>query len=125
MKSFDSIYIINLHGDITKDKVTIDNNKEENVFDITKGVSINIFVKNSLHNTNCSKLFYKDIYGTREQKYQLLDSIFNIKNYFQQNLTICLCLQLLAQTIYITLELTLMCYFQKILLVLLQWQMNF
>lgn len=74
MKSFNSIYIINLHGDITKDKVTIDNNKEENVFDITKGVSINIFVKSSLHNTKCSKLFYKDIYGTREQKYQLLDS---------------------------------------------------
>lgn len=82
MKSFDSIYIINLHGDITKDKVTIDNNKEENVFDITKGVSINIFVKNSLHNTNCSKLFYKDIYGTREQKYQLLDSNIQYQELF-------------------------------------------
>ena len=45
MKSFDKIYIIDLHGNSKKKEVCPDRSKDENVFDIQQGVSINIFVK--------------------------------------------------------------------------------
>ena len=42
---FDKIYILNLHGNTRKKETTPDGSKEENVFDIMQGVSINLFVK--------------------------------------------------------------------------------
>ena len=45
LKNFNSIYIINLHGDSNKHETCPDGSKDENVFDIKQGVSINIFVK--------------------------------------------------------------------------------
>ena len=45
MEIFDEIYILNLHGDTRKKEVPPDGGKDENVFDIMQGVSINIFVK--------------------------------------------------------------------------------
>lgn len=46
LKTFDTIYILDLHGNARKKEATPDGNKDENVFDIMQGVSINIFVKN-------------------------------------------------------------------------------
>ncbi len=45
LETFDDIYILNLHGDSRKKEVAPDGSKDENVFDIMQGVSINIFVK--------------------------------------------------------------------------------
>ncbi len=45
IKTFDKIYIIDLHGNSKKKEVSPDGSKDENVFDIMQGVSINIFVK--------------------------------------------------------------------------------
>lgn len=45
LRSFDKIYIIDLHGNSKKKEVAPDGGKDENVFDIQQGVSINIFVK--------------------------------------------------------------------------------
>jgi predicted helicase len=45
MKTFDKIYILDLHGNSKKKEVCPDGGKDENVFDIMQGVSINIFVK--------------------------------------------------------------------------------
>ncbi len=44
-ESFDKIYILDLHGNAKKKEVTPEGGKDENVFDIMQGVSINIFVK--------------------------------------------------------------------------------
>ncbi len=46
LKTFDTIYILDLHGNARKKECAPDGNKDENVFDIMQGVSINIFVKN-------------------------------------------------------------------------------
>ncbi|WP_300667746.1 type ISP restriction/modification enzyme [Helicobacter sp. UBA3407] len=46
LKTFDTIYILDLHGNARKKECTPDGSKDENVFDIMQGVSINIFVKN-------------------------------------------------------------------------------
>jgi predicted helicase len=45
MTTFDKIYIIDLHGNAKKKETAPDGEKDENVFDIEQGVSINIFVK--------------------------------------------------------------------------------
>ncbi|MDR0681307.1 MAG: N-6 DNA methylase [Dysgonamonadaceae bacterium] len=45
LETFDKIYIFNLHGNAKKKETAPDGSKDENVFDIMQGVSINIFVK--------------------------------------------------------------------------------
>ncbi len=45
LESFDKIYILDLHGNAKKKETCPDGSKDENVFDIMQGVSINIFVK--------------------------------------------------------------------------------
>ena len=77
LDDFDKIYILNLHGDIKRSKTTI-NTKDENVFDITQGVSINIFVKTGKSQSD-KKIFYNELIGSRENKYNFLNSK-NVKN---------------------------------------------
>ena len=45
MRSFDKIYVLNLHGNSQKKETAPNGGKDENVFDIMVGTSINIFVK--------------------------------------------------------------------------------
>lgn len=45
MKTFDKVYILDLHGNAKKKEVCLDGSPDQNVFDIMQGVSINIFVK--------------------------------------------------------------------------------
>ena len=80
MKTFDEIYILDLHGDSQKREVAPDGSKDENIFDITKGVAITIFVKNKQSKKN--QVYHSDLYGLRDEKNKWLDSHkFNIKNY--------------------------------------------
>jgi predicted helicase len=45
LKTYDKIYIIDLHGNAKKKETAPDGSTDQNVFDIMQGVSINIFVK--------------------------------------------------------------------------------
>ena len=45
LRTFNKIYIINLHGDSNRLEKCPDGSKDENVFDIQQGVSIHIFIK--------------------------------------------------------------------------------
>ncbi|TXE10288.1 type ISP restriction/modification enzyme [Algoriphagus aquimarinus] len=73
LKTFDKIYTIDLHGNSNKKETAPDGSKDENIFDIKQGVSINIFIKKSPKNDDkLSKLFHKDLYGKREAKYRYL-----------------------------------------------------
>jgi predicted helicase len=45
MRSFDDIYLLDLHGNNKKKERSLDGTKDENVFDIQQGVAIGIFVK--------------------------------------------------------------------------------
>ena len=71
MQSFDKIYILNLHGDTRKKEKAPDGSKDENVFDIMQGVSINIFIKQNTKTKN-TKIYYHDLYGKRKDKYEFL-----------------------------------------------------
>ena len=73
MRSFDKIYVLNLHGNGQKKEMAPDGSKDENVFDIMVGTSINIFVKTGGKNTRgLAEVMYADLYGDRESKYEYL-----------------------------------------------------
>jgi hypothetical protein len=79
LKSFSEIYLLNLHGNAKKrERVPEDvqralgiGEQDENVFDIQQGVAIGIFVKEP-EKSGPAKVFYADLWGVRERKYQWL-----------------------------------------------------
>jgi len=82
LSTFDKIYIIDLHGNSNRNEKTLNGDKDENVFDIQQGVSINIFVKtNKKKKGVLAAVKHFDYFGTRNTKYTQLinDSIQTIK----------------------------------------------
>lgn len=71
-ETFDSIYILDLHGSTKKKETTPDGGKDENVFDIQQWVSINIFIKTK--NPTKKWVFHYDLYGKRQEKYDFLEN---------------------------------------------------
>jgi len=71
MKTFDEIYILDLHGNSLKRETTPEGGKDENVFDIRQGVAIALFVRNKEQKD--SKIYHADLYGLRQEKYDWLD----------------------------------------------------
>jgi very-short-patch-repair endonuclease/type I restriction-modification system DNA methylase subunit len=72
MNTFTDIYIFNLHGNANRKEIAPDGSKDENVFDIEEGVSIDIFIKESTKNGPAT-VHYADLWGLRDGKYKLLD----------------------------------------------------
>jgi predicted helicase len=73
LKTFDKIYILDLHGNSKKNETALDGSADVNVFDIMQGVSINIFIKTGKKKTNeLGKVFHFDLFGKRELKYDFL-----------------------------------------------------
>ena len=74
LKTFDKIYTIDLHGNSKKKETCPDGSKDENVFDIMQGVSINLFIKTGKKSKDeLGKVYHKDLYGLRQNKYEFLD----------------------------------------------------
>lgn len=73
LECFDSIYILDLHGNSKKKEVCPDGSKDENVFDIMQGVSINIFVKKKNKSKKLADVFHYDLQGKRDFKYNFLN----------------------------------------------------
>lgn len=74
MKSFDEIYILNLHGNARRHTKTPEGDLDENVFDITEGVVISIFIKFNKTEDSSAKVFYNELWGKRLEKYNSLES---------------------------------------------------
>jgi len=73
LDAFDQIYILNLHGDSRKKERAPDGSKDQNVFDIMQGVSINFFVKTGKKkNGTHAEVFHFDLFGERAGKYDFL-----------------------------------------------------
>lgn len=73
LNTFDKIFILNLHGSAKRREVASDGSKDENVFDIQQGVSINLFCRTKNNQQDDCKIFYYDLYGSREAKYNYLN----------------------------------------------------
>ena len=73
LECFDKIYILDLHGNAKKKETAPDGSKDENVFDIMQGVSINIFIKKKQKSKKLADVYHYDLYGKRDFKYSFLD----------------------------------------------------
>lgn len=75
METFDKIYILDLHGNAKKKETARDGSKDENVFDIQQGVSINIFVKTgNKQPKELAKVYHAELMGLRENKFDYLNN---------------------------------------------------
>lgn len=75
LETFDEIYIVNLHGSAKKQETTPDGGKDDNVFDITVGVAIALFVKlpGAKKAKGLATVRHVDLWGRRADKYEWLD----------------------------------------------------
>lgn len=76
MKTFDSIYVIDLHGNAKKKEKAPDGGKDENVFDIQQGVAIILAMKTGKKKKDdLAKIYRADVWGIRESKYKQLNDL--------------------------------------------------
>lgn len=80
MQTFDEIYVLDLHGNSKKKETAPDGSKDENVFEIMQGVSINFFVKHKPSHSSC-RVYHADLWGKRTDKFAILESsdLFDIQ----------------------------------------------
>ncbi|AOY43634.1 type ISP restriction/modification enzyme [Psychrobacter pacificensis] len=73
LNTYDKIFTIDLHGNTKKKEAAPDGSKDENVFDIMQGVSINFFIKTGKKKQGeLGKVFHYDLFGKRDAKYNFL-----------------------------------------------------
>jgi type I restriction-modification system DNA methylase subunit len=82
MKTFDQIYVLDLHGNSKKKETAPDGSVDKNVFDIQQGVAIIIAVRKLSPNRVKEKLilanvFHSEFWGERQSKY---DKLWDKKN---------------------------------------------
>ncbi len=74
LRTFDKIFVLNLHGNSRIKEVSPDGSKDENVFDIMQGVSIAIMVRNYHPKNTFGQVFYAELYGKRQSKFDALNA---------------------------------------------------
>ncbi|MFC2411482.1 MAG: type ISP restriction/modification enzyme [Bacteroides sp.] len=73
--AFDSIYIVNLHGSTKVKESVPSGSKDENVFGITLGVCICIMVKSNTRRAGLSRVYYHDLWGRKQEKFEALGQL--------------------------------------------------
>ena len=75
MQTFDTIYLLNLHGSAKKKERDPNGGPDENVFDIQQGVTIGLFVRQqSNEGSREATVHYADLWGKRDGKYVFLQT---------------------------------------------------
>jgi len=72
MRTFDDIYILDLHGNSLKKETCPDGSPDKNVFDIRQGVAVAFFIKRGSPTKTDAVVRHADLYGTRDLKYAWL-----------------------------------------------------
>ncbi|HRU05638.1 MAG TPA: N-6 DNA methylase [Candidatus Brocadiia bacterium] len=73
MRTFDDIYVLDLHGNSLKKETCPDGSPDKNVFDIRQGVAIAFFVKRGGKTKADAVVRHAELYGTRDSKYAWLN----------------------------------------------------
>lgn len=74
LETFDSIYILDLHGSSKKKETALDGSKDENVFAIQQGVSISILVKKDSKKKGLGAVYHAELYGKQKIKFEALNN---------------------------------------------------
>ncbi len=83
LHSFNSIYVVDLHGSTKRKEVAPDGSSDVNVFDIQQGVSIIIAVKNADKQGDAPTVRHLDLWGSRAVKNESLFSL-GLENSFEK-----------------------------------------
>jgi len=70
-KSFDDIYILDLHGNRQENEKCPDGSIDENIFETRQGSCISLFIKKEKQEKAC-RVFHADLWGVRESKFSQL-----------------------------------------------------
>ncbi len=74
-KTFDKIYIVDLHGNAKKKETDASGGKDENVFDIQQGVGILLAVKTGQKKKGeLAQVFHEELLGMRSRKFDTLSN---------------------------------------------------
>ena len=73
LETFDEIYILDLHGNAKKKEKSPNSGKDENVFNIMQGVSINIFIRKEKDKIGLGNVYHSELYGKQEDKFKSLN----------------------------------------------------
>lgn len=74
-RSFDEIFILDLHGSTLKGETSLPDIKDQNVFDILPGVSIIFGIKKpGTASDKLATVRYAELWGTRAEKFKALDA---------------------------------------------------
>jgi hypothetical protein len=74
LKTFDKIYVLNLHGNFKRKEKSPDGSPDINVFDIQQGVALIIATKREGKSNELAQVFHGDAWGKRQSKNELLFS---------------------------------------------------
>lgn len=73
-RTFDRIRVIDLHGNVARREQSPDGERNENVFNITQGVSIIVAVRlEDGHSDDSATVEHSELWGTRKQKFKALN----------------------------------------------------
>ncbi len=72
LKTFDKIWVLDLHGNAKKKEVSPDGSPDKNVFDIQQGVAVVVAVRKGVGSDSLAEIFHGDLWGSRASKYELL-----------------------------------------------------
>jgi predicted helicase len=73
LRTFDSLYVLDLHGNSKKKEVAPDGGEDKNVFDIQQGVAIALFVRRDTEGKGAVEVQHADLWGSRSEKYAWLE----------------------------------------------------
>ncbi len=75
LKTFSSIYVLDLHGNSNKKEVSPDGSADKNVFDIKQGVAIIFAIKDRTKKGD-AEVFHAEAWGSRDEKHAVLAQDF-------------------------------------------------
>ena len=84
MRTFDEIYILNLHGNSLKKETCPDGSPDDNVFDIRQGVAIAFLIKQGGRKGRGNGVHHAEIYGLRQRKYDWLNEHNHVSTDWQR-----------------------------------------
>ena len=68
LKTFDKIWVLDLHGNAKKKEVSPDGSPDKNVFDIQQGVALIIAVRKGAGSEDLAEVWHGDLWGSRKTK---------------------------------------------------------
>ena len=74
LKTFDAIYILDLHGNKVTNEKPPNGGPDENVFEIKQGVAIGIFVKHAAEKRERTSVYHAELWGKQDDKYSWLET---------------------------------------------------